>query len=88
MMYAVRRLQQLVGEEKNVHMYVCFIDPQKTYDSVDRSLLWTVLARYGLPAKMISSFASSTTACGRLDNSEASETSEWSDVYQGPAEVM
>ena len=33
-------------------MYMCFIDLQKAYDSVDRELLWVVLARFGVPEKM------------------------------------
>ena len=29
-----------------------FIDIQRAYDSVDRELLWVVLARFGVPEKM------------------------------------
>ena len=32
---------------------MCFIDLQKAYDSVDRELLWVVLARFGVPDKML-----------------------------------
>ena len=46
MMYVIRRLQEL--ERKiGIPLYVCFIDLTKAYDSVDRTLLWTVLARFG-----------------------------------------
>ena len=31
---------------------MCFIDLQKAYDSVDRELLWVVLAHFGVPEKM------------------------------------
>ena len=32
---------------------MCFIDLQKAYDSVDRELLRVVLARFGVPEKML-----------------------------------
>ena len=32
---------------------MCFIDFQKAYDSVDRELLWVVLARFGVPETML-----------------------------------
>ena len=44
MMFAVRRLQEL-GRKARVPLFLCFIDLQKAYDSVDRTLLWQVLAR-------------------------------------------
>ncbi|CAN0406197.1 unnamed protein product, partial [Ascophyllum nodosum] len=47
------RIQEL-AREKGPPLFMCFIDLQKAYDSVDRSLLWKVLARYGVPAKLIS----------------------------------
>ena len=33
-----------------------FVDLQKAYDSVDGELLWGVLARFGVPAKMLAVF--------------------------------
>lgn len=75
MMYVVRRVQQL-AREKGLPRYVCFIDLQKAYDSVDQSLLWKVLARYGVPAKLISiirQFHDGMRACVRLDSGETSE---------------
>ena len=48
MMFAVRRLQEL-GRKARVPLFLCFIDLQKAYDSVDRTLLWQVLARLGTP---------------------------------------
>ena len=48
MMFAVRRVQEL-GRKAHVPLFMCFIDLQKAYDSVDRTLLWQVLARFGVP---------------------------------------
>ena len=53
MMFAVRRLQEL-ARKKRIPLYECFIDLTKAYDSVDRTLFWTVLARFGVPQNMIS----------------------------------
>lgn len=39
MMFAVPRLQKL-EQATNFLLYTCFIDLQKTYDTVDRELLW------------------------------------------------
>ena len=56
MMFVIRRLQEL-ARKKRIPLYVCFIDLTKAYDSVDRTLLWTVLARFGVPLQMISVFS-------------------------------
>ena len=53
MVLVVRRLQELV-RKKQIPLYVCFIDLTKAYDSVDRTLLWTILARFGVPQNMVS----------------------------------
>ena len=70
MMFVIRRLQDL-ARNKRIPLYVCFIDLTKAYDSVDRTLLWTVLARFGVPQNMISvirQFHDGKRACVRLDD--------------------
>ena len=53
MMFVIRRLQEL-ARNKRSPLYVCFIDLTKAYDSVERALFWTVLARFGVPQNIIS----------------------------------
>ena len=70
MMFVIRRLQDL-ARKKQIPLYVCFIDLTKAYDSVDQTLLWTVLARFGVPQNMISvirQFHDGMRACVRLDD--------------------
>ena len=70
MMFVIRQLQEL-ARKKRIPLYVCFIDLTKAYDSVDRTLLWTVLARFGVPQNMISiirQFHDGMRACVRLDD--------------------
>ena len=70
MMFVIRRLQEL-ARKKRIPLYVCFIDLTKAYDSVDRKLLWTVLARFGVPQRMISvihQFHDGMRACVRLND--------------------
>ena len=51
-MFVIRRLQEL-ARKKRIPLYVRFMDLTKAYDSVDRTLLWTVLARFGVPQNML-----------------------------------
>ena len=70
MMFVIRRLQELARKTR-IPLYVYFIDITIAYDSVDRTLLWTVLARFGVPQWMISvirQFHEGMRACVRLDD--------------------
>ena len=64
-------------------MYVCFIGLTKAFDSIDRTLLWTVLTCVGVPQNMISvirQFHEGMRACVRLDDRVCSG---WFAVEQG-----
>ena len=74
MMFVVRRLQEL-ARKKDTPLYLCFIDLTKAYDSVDRTFLWDILARFGVPPRMlvvICLFHDGMQACVRLDDGECS----------------
>ena len=47
MMFVVRRLQE-VGRKAGVSLHMCFVDLQKAYDTVDRTLLY---GRYSLASE-------------------------------------
>ena len=82
MMLVVRRLQEL-ARKKQILLYVCFIDLTKAYDSVDRTLLWTVLACFSVPHDIISvirQFHDGMQTCMRLDDRVCSG---WFAVEQG-----
>ena len=73
MLFVVRRLQELV--RKDTSLFMCFIDLTKACDSVDRTLLWTAFARFGVTPRMLAvirQFHDGLRACGRLDDGECS----------------
>ena len=39
--------------EWNSPLYMCFIDFQKAFDSLDRKVIWNLLQHYGVPMKLI-----------------------------------
>ena len=74
MMFVERRLQELA--RKDTPLFMCFIDDSKAYDSVDGTLPWTVLARFGIPPRMLAvicQFHDGMRACVRLDHGECSD---------------
>ena len=82
MMFVFRRLQEL-ARKKRSPLYVRFIDLTRAYDSVDRTLPWTVLARFGVPQNIISvicQFHDGIRACVRHDDRVCSR---WFAVEQG-----
>ena len=38
--------------EWNTNLYVCFVDFEKAFDSVDRSVLWRIMRSYSIPEKI------------------------------------
>ena len=71
------------GAEETNSADVCFIHLTNAYDSVDRTLLWTVLARFRVPQDMMSvicHFHDGIRACVRLDDRV---WSGWFAVEQG-----
>ena len=74
MIFLVRRLQEL-ARKKDTPLFMCFIVLIKAYASVDRTLLWTVLARFGIPPRMLAvirQFHDGMRECVRLDDGERS----------------
>ena len=81
-MFVVQRLQEL-ARKKDTPLCLCFIDLTKAYDSVDQTLLWDVLARFGMPPKMLAAilqFHDGAQARVRLDDGVRSDKF---DVGQG-----
>ena len=82
MLFVVRRLQEL-GRARKISLYVYFIDLHKTYDTVDRQLLWVVLARFGVPVKMLTALRQFHEGMRARVRTDDGEHSEWFDVTQG-----
>ena len=52
-MIFIVRLIQTSFQEKNVPLFMAFIDIVKAYDSVQRHLIWKILRKIGLPPNLI-----------------------------------
>ena len=64
-------------------MYSCFIDLQKKIDSVDREPLWTVLARFGVPEKMLATICQIHEGMRAHVRTDDGGQSAWFNVTQG-----
>ena len=82
MMFVVRRLQEL-GRTSNTSLEICFIDLAKAYDSVDRVLLWEILARFGVPPRMIKVIRMSHDGMRARVQLDDGDFSAWFSVCQG-----
>ena len=74
-MFVVRRLQEL-SRKDDTPLYLCFVDLTKAYESVDQTVLCDVLARFGVPLRMLAvihQFHDGMPACVRLDDGECSD---------------
>jgi hypothetical protein len=83
MLFALRRLME-IADTKNTPLYLCFVDLQKAYDTVDRELLWVVLAKCGVPDKMVAvirAFHDGMRA--RVRVGADGDLSDWFDVNTG-----
>ena len=83
MMFVVRRLKE-IGRARKIPLYMCFVDLQRAYDSVDRELLWVVLVRFGVPEKMLTVIRQLHEGMRARVRTDDGEHSEWFDVTQGP----
>ena len=75
----VANLEEL-GRQRGIPLYVCLIDLEKGYDSVDRELLWEVLTRFGVPTKMLRNVRIFHDGMRARVRSDDGEHSEWFDV--------
>ena len=39
--------------ERNANLYVCFVNFEKAFDSINRGILWEIMREYCIPSKLI-----------------------------------
>ena len=74
-MFVVCRLQA-IGRKAEVSIFMRFLALQKACDTVDRTLLWQVITRIGVPPQMITviqQFHDEMSACVRNGDSACSD---------------
>ena len=64
-------------------LFVCFIDLQKAYDTVDRTLRWQVLTRIGVSPQMIAVIRQSHDGMRTCVRPDDGVCSDWFEVEQG-----
>ena len=52
MVFSLRQLQEKATEQYQ-ELYIVFIDVRKAFDTVDRAMLWKVLAAFGCPPRFV-----------------------------------
>ena len=68
--------------EWNANLYVCFVDFEKAFDSIDRGILWGIMGEYGIPSKLITMVKAmyEQSKCAVVDGSGSYD---WFDVRTG-----
>ena len=68
--------------ERNANLYVCFVDFEKAFDSIDRGILWEIMREYGIPSKLITMVKAmyEQSKCAVVDGSGSYD---WFDVKTG-----
>ena len=75
MIFTAKLLQQTC-REKEIALYLAFLDITKAYDSVDRETMWKILQIIGFPPKMLSIF--------KMLYGEANCKVRWNGKYSKP----
>jgi len=57
MIFSLKQIQEKCIEQ-NMPLYMVFVDFTKAFDTVNRSLLWTILKKIGCPERFVNLVAS------------------------------